>query len=75
LNEFRGEIEKNLKFNGQLGAKLMKSKTMDQNEKGIKIWGWTWSLLGAEMHKIKNLKPIMDVIERNQKLKDHIELY
>jgi hypothetical protein len=39
LNEFRGEIEKNLKFNDQLGAKLMKSKTIDQNEKGIKIWG------------------------------------
>ena len=39
LIEIMGEIEENLKFNGQLRVKLHKSKTNDQNEKSAGIWG------------------------------------
>jgi hypothetical protein len=40
LIEIMGEIEENWKFNIQLRVKLHKSKTNDQNEKGVGIWGW-----------------------------------
>jgi len=39
LIEIGGEIEENLKFNGQLRVNLHKSRTKDYNEKGIEIWG------------------------------------
>jgi hypothetical protein len=35
----RGEIEENLKFDGQLMVKLYKSKTIYQIEKGAEIRG------------------------------------
>jgi hypothetical protein len=58
LAEIRSEIEEIWKFNGQLRAKLKKSKTNDQNKKGVEIWGWNWSLSGAKLHKTESLKPI-----------------
>jgi len=39
-------------------------------KKGVKLQGWCWSLVGAKLHKIKNLKPIRGVIEKNHKSKD-----
>jgi len=44
--------------------------TNDQNKKGVEIQGWNWSLLRAKLHKIKSLKSIKGVIERNHKSKD-----
>jgi hypothetical protein len=35
--KIRGEIEENLKFNGQLMVKLHKSKTKDQIERTMKF--------------------------------------
>jgi hypothetical protein len=70
LAEISGEIEEIWKFNGQLGVKLEKSKTNDQNEKEVEIQGWNWSSLGGKLNKIETLKPIRGLIERNKKLKD-----
>jgi hypothetical protein len=39
LNEIRGKTEENKKFNGKLRVNLLKSKTIDQNEKGVEIQG------------------------------------
>jgi hypothetical protein len=39
LIEIRGEIEEIRKFNGKLRVNLHKSKTKDQNEKGVEIQG------------------------------------
>jgi hypothetical protein len=59
--EIMGEIKDNWKFNGKLTINLYKSKTKDQNEKGAKIWGWHWSLVGAKLHKIRSLWSIRSV--------------
>ena len=76
LNSFenKGEIEENWKFNGQLRVNLYKSKTKDQNKKDAEIQDWYWSLARVKLHKIKSLRSIRDVIKRNQKPKDYIEL-
>jgi len=62
LIEIRGEIEEIRKFNGKLRVNLHKSKTKDQNEKGVEI---NWSLAGAKLYKIKSLGSIRGAIERN----------
>jgi hypothetical protein len=62
MNEIRGEIEENWKFNGQLMVKLHKSKSKDQNEKTPKYMD--------KLHNIKSLNPIRGVIERNHKSND-----
>ena len=49
MDEIRGEIEEIWKFNSQLGDKLKKFETKDQNEKGVEIWGWNWSLSGEKL--------------------------
>jgi hypothetical protein len=72
--EIKGEIEEIWKFNGQLGAKLKKSETMDHFEKDAKIQGWNWNLSGEKLNKIESLKPIRSVIERNHKSKDQNDL-
>jgi hypothetical protein len=70
----KGEIEEIWKFNDQLGAKLKKSETMDHFEKDAKIQGWNWNLSRKKLNKIKSLKPIRNIIERNHKLKDQNDL-
>jgi len=49
----RGEIEENLKFDGQLMVKLYKSKTIYQIEKGAEIRGWYWIRQGQNCIKSK----------------------
>jgi len=39
MAKIKGEIEKIWKFNGQLGVKLEKFETNDQNERGAEIQG------------------------------------
>ena len=39
LNEIKGEIKENWKFNDQLNVNLHKFKTKDQNEKDAEILG------------------------------------
>jgi hypothetical protein len=48
-----------------LMVNLHKSKTNDQNEKGVEIQGWHWSSAWVKVDKIKTLGSIRGAIERH----------
>jgi hypothetical protein len=56
IDQIRGEIEENWKFDGQLGVQMHKLETKDQNENDTKPWGWWLSLLEVKLHEIKSLR-------------------
>jgi hypothetical protein len=53
LAEIKGEIEVIWKFNGQLGAKLKKSNTKNQNKKALKSVADIEVLQGQNCIKLK----------------------
>jgi len=65
----QGEIEELWKFDSQLGVKLYKFETKDQNTKGVEIWGLNWSYAGLQLHKIKSLKSIRGLMKNKSQIK------
>jgi len=56
IDQIRGQIEENWKFDGQLRVQVHKLETKDQDENDTKFWGWWLSLAGVKLHEIKSLK-------------------
>jgi hypothetical protein len=56
IDQIMGQIEKHWKFDDQLRVQVHKSEIKDQDENGVKLWGWWLSLAWVKLHKIKSLE-------------------
>jgi len=56
IDQIKGQIEENKKFNGELKVHVHKSETMDQDKNDTKLWGWWLSLAKKKLHEIKSLR-------------------